>query len=200
MNRWTVVILGAALASGCASSKPAPATAPSSQASTAAEAPAAVDPLVPPPRKADADRKSKNGRLEAKIGGVDVIVQYGRPKVRGRTIFGELVPYGKLWRTGADEATTLTVKANCKIEGQKLNAGTYSLFTVPGADKWTVVVNRAAAQWGAYRHADAEDVFRVEVTPAASELTEEMTFTAEGDALVLAWEKVRVPIRIAADQ
>ena len=76
------------------------------------------------------------------------MVTYGRPSMRGRTIFGDLVSYDALWRTGANEATTITFSDDVMIEGQPLEAGTYSLFTIPGTEAWTVVFNKVAEQWG----------------------------------------------------
>lgn len=169
---------------------------PAAEAAPAEAAPAEEASLTPPPRKSDADRKSKNGRLEAEIGGANLIVQYGRPTVRGRTIFGDLIAYGKLWRTGADEATTFTVDQPVMVEGKPLDAGTYALFTVPGEKAWTVVFNSVAAQWGAYGYDESKDVLRVEVTPKKGEATEELTFAVDGEDLVLRWADVVVPIRI----
>ena len=163
-----------------------------------APAATAVGTMTPPLRKDDGDRKSKNGRLEATIGGAGVLVQYGRPEVRGRTIFGELVPYGALWRTGANEATTITVDKDVMIEGQPLPAGTYAVFTIPGEQAWTWVFNAEPAQWGSGSADPSKDVLRVEVTPAAAEMTEAMTFSAEADTLVLSWDKTKVAIRISS--
>lgn len=190
----------------CASSAP-PKQAASAPAAVAKATDAAAETAVakveeammtPPPRKDDADRKSKNGRLDAKLGGAKVIVQYGRPEVRGRTIFGELVPYGTMWRTGANEATTFTVDKDIMVEGKALAAGTYALFTIPNEASWTIVFNSVPAGWGTNGHDAAKDVLRVDVTPKAGEMTEVMTFSAEGDVLVLSWDKVMVPVTIAA--
>lgn len=146
----------------------------------------------------DTNRRSKNGRLAATVDGVDVVVEYGRPQVRGREIWGALVPYGELWRTGADEATTLTVAAPVAIEGEALPAGTYALFTIPGEERWTVIVNRQAKQWGAMSYDQAEDALRVEVTPRPGPEAEELTFAAAEDGIVLQWAGLEVPIRIAS--
>lgn len=205
MNRhsWLYTLLSLSLAA-CASNTP-PEQAASAPAEVAAAAEtvadttmAAASSMTPPPRKDDGDRKSKNGRLEATIGGAGVLVQYGRPEVRGRTIFGELVPYGALWRTGANEATTFTVDKDIMVEGQPLKAGTYSMFTVPNASSWTIVFNSVPMAWGTNGHDASKDVLRVEVTPGAAEMTEAMTFSAEADALVLSWDKTKVAIRISS--
>ncbi|HVS03107.1 MAG TPA: DUF2911 domain-containing protein [Thermoanaerobaculia bacterium] len=146
----------------------------------------------------DSKRKSKNGRLEATIDGVETVVEYGRPKVQGRTIWGGLVPYGQVWRTGADEATTVSFAAPVLVEGEELPAGTYALFTIPNEDAWTVIFHRQAKQWGAYKYDAAQDALRVEVTPEPAEATEELTFAAEDAGLVLRWAELAVPIGVRA--
>jgi hypothetical protein len=106
------------------------------------------------------------------------------------------VPYGKVWRTGADEATTITFSADVTVEGQRLAAGTYGLFSVPTADGWTWVFNSEAKQWGAYEYKDSKDVLRVVAKPTAAEHVEELDFRIEGDSVVLRWEKLAVAMRI----
>ena len=159
-------------------------------------------PLVAPAARAaergdDSQRKSKNGRTEGTVAGVQVRLDYGRPAVQGRAIFGALVPYGKVWRTGADEATTITFGRDVAIEGQRLAAGTYALFTIPGADEWTVIFNRTAQQWGAFKYQEAEDALRVKVKPGTTEAVEQLDFVLDGDRVVLRWEKVAVGFRVA---
>lgn len=146
----------------------------------------------------DTRRKSKNGKTEGEIAGVAVALEYGRPSVAGRTVWGELVPYGKVWRTGADEATTITFSKDVEIQGQALAAGTYALFTIPGEGEWTVIFNKAAKQWGAYEYADAQDALRVQVQPAEGEMVEALDFVIEGDRVILRWEKLRVGFGVAA--
>lgn len=166
----------------------------SKPASATAEAP-----LAAPPRGEDSGRKSKNGKLEATVGGVGIEVHYGRPLVSGRAIFGELIPYGKLWRSGADEATTLVVKSPAKIADQAVAPGVYALFTVPGEKEWTLVLNAQAKQWGAYKHDPEKDVLKASVkSEAKEELTEILTFSSSDDALLLEWEKTQVQIPVAA--
>ena len=146
----------------------------------------------------DAQRKSKNGRATGKAAGVTVVVEYGRPSVNGRAIWGALVPYGQVWRTGADEATTISFDKDVAVEGQPLAAGTYALFTIPGEGEWTVIFNKTAQQWGAFKYDAAQDALRVKVKPVAHESVEALDFVVEGDAVVLRWEKLAVPFRIAA--
>jgi hypothetical protein len=146
----------------------------------------------------DSKRKSKNGHSEGVAGGAAVAIDYGRPKVGGRAIWGGLVPYGKVWRTGADEATTVRFDRDVLVEGQKLAAGTYALFTIPTEGKWTVIFNRTAQQWGAYDYKEADDALRVEVAPRAHDHVEELELAIEGDAILLRWEKLEVPIAVRA--
>jgi hypothetical protein len=146
----------------------------------------------------DATRKSKNGKLEGTIDGVNIILEYGRPKVNGRVIWGELVPYDKVWRTGADEATTITFSQDVNIEGKALAAGTYGLFTIPGHEEWTVIFNKVSKQWGAFKYDAAQDALRVKVKPAAAEHVEELTFHIDANKVVLRWEKLAVPFMVSA--
>jgi len=146
----------------------------------------------------DADRPSKNGKTEGTIDGVGVVLEYGRPNVKGRTIWGGLVPYGKVWRTGANEATTITFSADVTVEGEKLAAGTYGLFTLPGKDEWVVIFNKVANQWGAFEYDAGQDALRVTVAPQASEENvEAMDFVIDGSSVVLRWEKLTVPFKVA---
>lgn len=146
----------------------------------------------------DSGRKSKNGKTAGTIDGVAVTLEYGRPNVNGREIWGGLVPYGEVWRTGADEATTVTFGQDVMVEGQKLAAGTYSLFTIPGEKEWTVIFNQVANQWGAYEYDSGKDALRVTVEPRAHEMVESMDFAIEGDEVVLRWEKLAVPFSVGA--
>ena len=144
----------------------------------------------------DAQRQSKNGRLAAQIGGVGVVVLYGRPEVRGRKVWGELVPFDRVWRTGADEATTITVDRDAEVGGQRVAAGTYALFTIPGDGEWTVILNRGAKQWGAFKYDAGQDVARVAVQPRSGSHVEALDFTPGEDEILLRWERLRVPIPI----
>ena len=146
----------------------------------------------------DANRKSKNGKVEGIIDGVNVLLEYGSPKVNGREIWGGLVPFDKIWRTGADEATQITINKDANVEGKKLGAGSYSLFTIPGKKEWTIVFNTVAKQWGAFRYDETKDALRITVIPAPSEHVEEMTFHIKGNKVVLRWEKLSVPFHIEA--
>ncbi|HEX8299583.1 MAG TPA: DUF2911 domain-containing protein [Rubricoccaceae bacterium] len=154
-------------------------------------------------------RPSPNALVGQTIGTADVTLTYGRPSVRGRDVFGpdttSLVPYGQVWRLGANEATTITVSGPVRVAGQPLAAGTYSVFAIPGPAEWTLVFNRTAEQWGAYRYDAAQDVLRVTATPEPFPHTVETFEIAFDDVsdtaatLTFAWDRVRVPVRIEAD-
>lgn len=148
----------------------------------------------------DTKRKSKNGKLEGIIDGVNVTLEYGRPKVKERKIWGVLVPFDKVWRTGADEATTFTISKDVSLEGKRLTAGTYSLFSIPGEVEWTIIFNKVANQWGAFKYDEGQDALRVNVKPAEAEHVEEMTFQIEGDKVVLRWEKLSIPFVISVEK
>ncbi|HEV8266774.1 MAG TPA: DUF2911 domain-containing protein [Thermoanaerobaculia bacterium] len=149
-------------------------------------------------------RPSPNGSVMQTIGVTDVTVTYSRPSVKGRVIWGELVPFDAVWRTGANEATRITFSDDVMVAGKKLAAGTYSLHTLPGKAEWTVIFNSVADQWGSYSYDEKKDVLRVSLKPEAAPMTELMTFsfpqvTASTATLALDWEKVRLSIPIEVD-
>ena len=150
-------------------------------------------------------RPSQKGSVMQTVGLTDITVTYSRPGVKGRTIWGGLVPYGEPWRTGANEATTFACSDEVTVEGQKLAAGTYSLLTIPGQGEWTVAFNKEKDLWGAYAYKPESDVLRVKVKPQAAPSPEEwMAFrfadlSWSGATLVLQWEKLMLPIRIGVD-
>jgi hypothetical protein len=149
-------------------------------------------------------RTSPSATLMQTVGLTDVTIKYSRPGVKGRAIWGELVPYDKVWRTGANEATTITFSDDVTVEGQKLAKGTYSLHTVPGKDQWAVIFNSVADQWGSYSYDAAKDVVRVNVKPEAANHLEWMGFeipemTTDTAKIVLRWEKIAVPFTVNTD-
>ena len=146
----------------------------------------------------DTDRKSKNGKTAGVIDGVEVTLEYGRPNVKGRDVWGGLVPWGSVWRTGADEASTISFDGDVRIEGEPLAAGTYGLFTIPGESEWTVIFNKVADQWGAFSYDPSQDALRVTVAPAPAEHRETMELVIEGSSVVLRWEKLAVGFEVAA--
>jgi hypothetical protein len=149
-------------------------------------------------------RTSPNASVSQTIGVTEVHVTYGRPSVNGRTIFGDLVAYDEIWRTGANEATTITFSSPVMVEGEALSAGTYGLFTIPGESSWTIVFNEEPEQWGAYNYDESKDALRVEVEPQPSDMTEMMTFSfrdvSDTEAtLVMEWAEMEVPIDVSVN-
>ena len=150
----------------------------------------------------DAPVLSPPTQMTASIGDADVTVDYSSPSVRGRAIWGELVPYGKVWRTGANAATTISISKDILVEGNVLAAGKYALFTIPSEDKWTFIFNSNPDQWGNYDYDESKDVLRVDVVPQENaEMVETMKFevdeSSEQAQIVLKWEKLMVPVKIA---
>ncbi len=148
--------------------------------------------------------KSKSPAETAKFdqNGLTVQVDYCRPYKKGREIFGKLLPYGQVWRTGANEATIFDVKQTIKVGDKTLKAGKYTLWTIPNADKWTVIMNEETGQWGT-NYDEKKDVLRVDVPVGKSvEMMEQFKIdfaAAEGGAdMVLRWDntEVKVPIRL----
>lgn len=136
-----------------------------------------------------------------------VKVCYGRPSARGREIFGGLLPYGKLWRTGANEPTMIHTSLALSIAGIEVEPGSYSLYTVPGETEWEIIVNRSTAQWGhegSYESVRGQEVGRAKAKPEATEgKVEVFTIRAQptetgGATIVLEWERTRVEIPVAA--
>lgn len=146
-------------------------------------------------------RPSPGASLMQTVGLTDVTIKYSRPGVKGRTIWGELVPYGKVWRTGANEATTITFSDDVMVGGQKLTKGTYSLHTTPGQNEWTIHFNSVADQWGSYSYDPAKDVVKVTAKPETADFREWLTFeipemTTDTAKVVIRWEKIAVPFTI----
>jgi len=149
-------------------------------------------------------RPSPLARVEQRVGVTDFSVEYSSPGVKGRQIWGALVPYGELWRTGANMATTLEASGDFTFGGTAVPAGTYALYTIPGPDSWTVILNTNATASGTRGYDKKDDVARVTVAPAASPLRERMTFlfsntTDDASRLDLQWEKLTVSVPIGVD-
>ena len=146
-------------------------------------------------------RPSPKASLMQAVGLTDVTINYNRPGVKGRAIWGALVPYDKVWRTGANEATTIEFSEDVWINGNKLAKGLYSLHTIPTASQWTIIFNSVAQQWGSYSYDAAKDVLRVQVTPEPGEHREWMTFeipemTTDTAKIAIRWEKIVVPFTV----
>jgi len=147
-------------------------------------------------------RPSQKSVLTQTVGLTDVTITYSRPGVKGRKIFGGLVPYGQVWRTGANEATTIAFTDDVTINGQPLPKGTYSLHTIPGENEWTLIFNKTADQWGSYSYDQKQDALRINVKPRnAIEKHEWMTFevpelSTDAATFVLAWDNLEVPFTV----
>ena len=146
-------------------------------------------------------RVSPEQTLKQTVGLTDITITYSRPGVRNRTIWGALVPYGQVWRTGANEATSITFSEDVTINGQALPKGAYSLHTIPGADEWTIIFNKTAKQWGSYSYDATTDALRVKAKPESSPFSEWLTFdipqmSTDSAKVVLRWEKVAVPFTV----
>ncbi|WP_161889858.1 DUF2911 domain-containing protein [Pontibacter russatus] len=144
----------------------------------------------------NAQKPSPPAEATGKIGDATVTVNYSSPAVKGREIWGGLVPYGKVWRAGANEATTFTVDKDVMVEGKALPAGTYSFYTIPGEDEWTVIFNKTAKQWGT-QYDEKQDALRVTAKPtSSSSMNERLAYEVTDGGLVLRWEKLELPIAI----
>lgn len=146
-------------------------------------------------------RPSPQASLTQTVGVTDITLKYSRPGVKGRTVWGDLVPYDKVWRTGANEATTISFSEDVMINGQKLAKGTYSLHTIPGRDEWTIIFNSVADQWGSYSYDQAKDVLRVTAKPQRAEFREWMGFeiqdmTTDKATIALRWADLAVPFTV----
>ena len=143
--------------------------------------------------------------LKQRVGVTDIELLYGRPGLKGRVAFGGLVPYGKVWRTGANTATKIKFSTPVKFGGAAIPAGSYELFTIPGEKEWTVIVHKDSSQWGAYSYKQENDVARVTARPVAlAAAVETLTIDFndlrdESATLNIAWEKTRVPVKITVD-
>ncbi len=144
---------------------------------------------------------SPSEKVELTSGGLTVTVEYCRPYMKNRKIFGELVPYGVVWRTGANEATLISFSKNVTLGGKRLKAGKYSLWTIPGKEEWAVIINRETGQWGT-NYNEKEDILRVNVPSqklgqTVDQLTLQLRSEGEGADLVLNWENtgITVPVR-----
>jgi hypothetical protein len=147
---------------------------------------------------------SPKAQVEQVIGLTTVTVDYWRPSMKGRRIFGDLVPMDEMWRTGANRATIVTLSGDVQIQGQTLPGGAYSLFTIPGAEAWSVMFNKETELWGTDGYDPSAEVLRIRVQPERHAPTETFAIgvdnvTEEQATMFLAWEGVRVPIVMTAD-
>jgi hypothetical protein len=142
---------------------------------------------------------SPHETITATVDGAKVSIEYGRPYMRGRKIVGGLVPYGRVWRTGADAATTLTTDAPLNIGGATVPAGKVTLYTLPSAQGWKLIINKQTGQWGT-EYNEAQDLARVDLTvKTLTTPVDQFTIKIEGGLLKLSWEltELSVPIKKA---
>ena len=155
----------------------------------------------------DMPQPSPNASVMQRVGLTDITVAYSRPAVNKRVIFGDLVPFGELWRTGANKITNITLSTDANLGGQDLKAGTYSLLTVPEADQWTIIFNKNTEMWGTGGYKQSDDAMRVRVPVGQGPFTERFTISIENMTdnsadLIFMWSttKVVVPITVDTDK
>ena len=147
-------------------------------------------------------RPSPPATATGKVQGATITIDYSSPSVKGRKIWGELVPYDKVWRAGANEATIFETDKDIKVEGKTLPKGKYSLYALPGEKEWTIIFNSATGQWGINRDGTttedpAKDVLRVTVTPKKSaSFNEKLMYKIDSKGFALLWENLEVPVSI----
>lgn len=152
----------------------------------------------------DFPRQSQHAAVSQRIGITDITINYHRPLVNDRKVWGGLVPYGQVWRAGANENTTITFSDPVTIEGKALDRGTYGLHMIPNADEWTIIFSRNSTSWGAFTYKEAEDALRVNVKPHTAEMHNALTYDfddvkPDSTVVELEWEKVAVPFKVAVD-
>jgi len=148
--------------------------------------------------------KSQRAEVSQTIGLTDITIIYHRPLVGGRVIWDSLVPYGKVWRTGANMNTTITFSDPVNIDGRLLDRGTYGLHMIPAADEWTVIFSKNSTSWGSFTYDQTEDALRIRVRPKASEMHEALTYefddlTPSSAMIELLWEKIAVAFPVSVD-
>ena len=160
---------------------------------------------TPAPKLAFPDA-SPAATIKQRVGVTDIEISYNRPSMKGRAVFGGLVPYGQVWRTGANTATRISFSTAAKLNGAAVAAGTYELFTIPGETEWTVILQavKEKAQWGSYAYDQKNDTARFTAKPAATAIVESLAFgfnrlTDTSTVLTLFWEHVALPISVEVD-
>jgi hypothetical protein len=149
-------------------------------------------------------RLSPKAVVSQVVGLTEIKIEYSRPAVKAREVWGKLVPLDRVWRTGANEATTFSVSSDVKVEGKPLAAGTYALFTIPRQDRWTLIFNKTADQWGAFDYDEKQDALRVDVKPVQSGMQERMEFLIDefdddSADVILRWENTAVVFTVSVD-
>jgi tetratricopeptide (TPR) repeat protein len=150
-------------------------------------------------------RKSPKASISYSVGFTNITINYSAPAAKERTIWGDLVPYGEVWRAGANEATTIEFSTDVKLEGEPLPAGKYAFFLIPTEENWIAIFNSATDQWGAYAYDESKDVLRVEIEPRSSRINEERlnyTIVDQGidrGYIRIGWENIRLYLRFYND-
>jgi hypothetical protein len=152
----------------------------------------------------DLPLQSQRAQVTQRIGVTDVTINYHRPLVNDRKVWGALVPYGQVWRAGANINTTITFSDPVMIEGKPLDKGTYGLHMIPNADEWTVIFSKNSTSWGAFTYDEKEDALRVNVKPQAADMHNALTYDfdqlkPDSAVVELEWEKVAVPFKVSVD-
>jgi hypothetical protein len=149
----------------------------------------------------DLPRASQHALVSQRIGVTDITINYHRPLANGRQVWGKLVPYGQVWRAGANENTTITFTDPVTIEGQALEKGSYGLHMIPAQDQWTIIFSKNATSWGSFTYKQDEDALRVNVKPQTAELHDALTYDfddvkPDSAVITMRWEKVAVPFKV----
>ena len=151
---------------------------------------------------AQAEKASPAATASGKVKDANITINYSSPAVKGRQIYGGIVPYGKVWRAGANEATIFETDKDIKVEGKTLPAGKYSIYAIPGEKEWTMIFNKQTGQWGIKRGGEtsrdaAQDALTVQVKPKkSSSMNERLAYEVTGKGFVLRWENLEVPVSI----
>lgn len=141
---------------------------------------------------------SPPAKAEGKVGNASITIDYSAPSVRGREIFGSLVAYDKVWRTGANAATTLTTSADLTIGDLAVPAGTYTLFTIPGKSEWTLIVSKETGQWGSRYNAE-KDLGRTKMSvKGLDKPVETFVIAVDSNALTFSWETTQASVPVKA--
>jgi DUF2911 family protein len=149
----------------------------------------------------DLPRDSQHARVIQRVGITDITINYHRPLVKGRKVWGGLVPYGQVWRAGANENTTIEFTDPVSVEGKPLAKGIYGLHMLPTENEWTIIFSKAAASWGSFTYNQSEDALRVSVKPQAGEMREALGYdfdevTPNSAVVTMRWEKLAVPFKV----
>jgi hypothetical protein len=152
----------------------------------------------------DLPRASQHALVSQRIGITDITINYHRPLANGRPIWGKLVPYGQVWRAGANENTTITFSDPVTIEGQALDKGTYGLHMIPGESQWTVIFSKDSKDWGSFSYKQEDDALRVTVKPQTAEAHDALAYDfddvkADSTVVTMRWDKVAVPFKVAVN-